>query len=207
MSLAQICDHIYPFFCLCLFWAFFSFLKEKGTVFSFFFCVLVENSGVLWLPASLPSGDAVLLSSACPERGHSAEGQGYLWIDAHWGLTEKGWVWSTNVICELYIWAASHSTYVGATTEHADVMGSTDPFVWPSNLSYCRNKYKCSPELLYDFTVTTRYAFDTVQLLNISAVRQERDGEGSGRGLKYLAPVTGSGLCEFLLLHRPSDKT
>ena len=75
----------------------------------------------------------------------------------------------------------------------------------PNNLSYCWNKYKCSPELLCDFTITTRYTFDTVQLLNTSAVRKEREGEGTGRGL-ISCTCNSSGVCEFLL-HRTSDKT
>lgn len=53
----------------------------------------------------------------------------------------------------------------------------------PNNLSYSWNKNKCTTGLLYYFSLRTRYAFDTVQLLNISAVRKEMDEEGTGRGL------------------------
>lgn len=115
---------------VCFFWAFFSFLREEGTVFSFFFCVLVENSGVLWLPASLPSGDAVLLSSLCPERWQRWGSK--VPVDGHLlrlnrrglGLKHKCYMWAVYKDC-------FHSTYVGATTEHADLTGSTDTFVRP----------------------------------------------------------------------------
>lgn len=119
--------HFSVFF-FCFTWTFFSFLMEEGSLVWVFLLWLLFgfftswNSDVLWL----------LLCHCAPQLCLSME-----MIKVGGQRCSHGWMftgaWQKRVESEAQMWALCkvclYSTYSGATDEHTDETGSTDPLV------------------------------------------------------------------------------